>query len=128
MLNIIALRFLDRFCQPKFGEANAMAINLFEILYHWTKLIEIDVCGEKTQPNAGLLYAKIHEAFENYLLFALTIIRNEDRSVFFQLLGKRWKDDAELQETIRRVTRQDDCIQTMQQLLSKYDTNRDGAD
>ena len=131
-LNVIALEiFLDRLQSSKAGiekQIERMAINLFEILYHWTKLIEIDNCEEKPQPNAGLLCAKIHEAFENYLLFALAIIRNEDRSAFFQLLGKRWKDDVELSETVRRVTRQDDCVQAIQQLLNKYNTNRNGAD
>jgi hypothetical protein len=131
-LHAIALQmYLDRFLSSEAGpdkRIERLAVNLLELLYHWTKLLEMNLGRKDPRPKAGQACLKIRQAFENYLQLALIMMRTEDQPAFFQFLKTKWKDDKELQEAIRRSTPQEDCPQELLKVIQKYDSLQDGLD
>lgn len=131
-LHAIALQmYLDRFLSSEAGpdkRIERLAVNLLELLYHWTKLLEMNLGRKDPRPKTGQACLKIRQAFENYLQLALIMMRAEDQPAFFQFLKTKWKDDKELQEAIRRSTPQEDCPQELLKVIQKYDSLQDGLD
>jgi hypothetical protein len=126
MLNRLALEmFLDRLQSSETGlekKIERTVANLFEILYHSTRLLEIELDEKRLQPAASSVCTKIQDAFENYLLLALTMVQNDNRPAFFKYIKGRWVEDKELQEVIRRITKPKDCLKGLAKLLDIYDT------
>jgi hypothetical protein len=129
-LHAIALQmYLDRFLSSEAGpekRIERLAVNLFELLFHWVKLLEIEPHKKETRAKARPICPRIREAFENYLLLAMTMMRTEDQLDFFEILKTRWEGDEELHEAIRRITPQEDCLQELKNVFQKYDHPQDG--
>jgi hypothetical protein len=127
-LNMLALEiFFDRFQSSEAGTGKQIertALNLLEILHHWTKLLEMDML---IQPGSLPACVRIEEAFKNYLQLALIIIQPENHSAFFKFLRDRWKNDQELLEDIRRATNQEDCAKRLTEIIEKYISDQEEA-
>jgi hypothetical protein len=130
-LNLLALEiFLDRLHSSETGSEKKIertAVNLFEILYHWIKLLEVGPAEKKSRSRSTPVWTRIRDAFESYLLLALSTVPIEGQSDFLRFLKTRWAEDKELQEAIRRVTGREDCFQKLAQMLDKHDTIQNDA-
>lgn len=132
VLHAIALQmYLDRFLSSEAGSEQRherLAVNLIELLYHWTKLLEMEPHKKEGRAKARLVCPRLRDTFDNYLKLAFTMVRDEDQPAFFRVLKSRWEADAELQQAIRRCTPQEACLRELQNVLQNYDHFQDGMD
>lgn len=120
-LNSIALEiFLDRFQSSEF-DIEKQVVNLFEIIYHWIKLLKVELGEENFQSGARSVYERIVEGLKNYLQMTLTMIQNENHPAFFRFLVARWQEDWELQESIRKITKREVHLEELIQVITKKD-------
>lgn len=138
MLNAQALEiFLDRLQRSESGtdmKVERMAVNLLEILYHWTRLLGTESWKKKPQPGSKRVKKDVQKlipaAFERYLQLALTLVQKVNRHDFLRALLKRWMDDNELQEAVRRASKRDDTVLEITDIINgiikQHDTSRDG--
>jgi len=126
-LHAIALEiYLERFLgsEPTAEkQIERLAANLLELIYHWTKLLEVEVWKKGSQLKSKPICARLQDAFESYLLMVQSMVQIENHPAFYQSLKKRWEDDEELQESIRRITPQDDCPQELFKILKSRNEN-----
>ncbi len=128
MLNSLALEiYLDRIQSSEAGvkkPAERMAMNLLELLYHWTKLLEVETAKENP-PDAATIVTRLLGAFERSLLLAMTAVQDEEHPALLHVLKARWSQDHELQEAIERVTPGQDYEEQFMHVLEKYAAPRD---
>lgn len=131
-LHALALQmYLDRFLGSEAGPEKwieRLAVNLLELLFHWTKLLEVEPPRRDPRARPRPVCPRIREAFENYLQLAMAMMREEDLPEFFQVLKARWEADKELHEAIRRTTTGEGCLPELQAIFQKYDQPQDGLD
>jgi hypothetical protein len=131
-LHAVALQmYLDRFLGSEAGpdkRIERLALNLLELLYHWTKLLEVEPQKKGTRAKAQPPGKRIRDAFEDYLLLAMSMMGEEEQPEFFKTVKTRWEADKELREAIRRITPQEDCLAELQGVFQKYEPIRDGMD
>lgn len=129
MLNARALEiFLDRLQRSESGtemKVERMAVNLLEILYHWTRLLGMEKRTKKMQSKPKSIQKRIPAAFERYLQLTLTLVHKGNRHDFLRSLMKKWKGDKELQEAVRRASKSDESVQEITKTIKQHDTNWD---
>lgn len=129
MLNTRALEiFLDRLQRSESSsdmKVERMVVNLLEILYHWTRLLGSESGKKKPSLGAKAMQERIPKAFARYLQLALTLVPKGGRHDFLHSLQKKWREDIELQEAVRRVSRSEESVMTITKIIGHDDTTPD---